>query len=177
MKNKENKIKLKVTEALQDDAYKGIARMDQEVMKQLGIKRGDPISIQGDKITTAIADYSYPADVGEGIIRIDGLLRKNAGVSIGEEVSISKTEIKEAKKITIAPAQQGIMVQADPESLRRGLLGRTLSKGDLFTLGGVQRRKDIMEGLGGGDLDDIFGDLLGNMGFGNLGGGMRKYRR
>ena len=171
---KEKEVKLKVTEALQDDAYKGIARIDQSIMKDLGLSRGDAISIKGEKTTTAIADYSYPADVGEGIVRIDGLLRKNSGVSIGDEVVISKTQIKEAKKITIAPAQKGIMVQADSENLKRGLLGRTLSKGDLFTLGGVQRRKDLMEGFG--DLDDVFGDLLGNMGFGNLGGGMTQVK-
>ena len=40
--NEKNKIvKLRVAEALQDDAYKGIARIDFEVMKELGIKRGD----------------------------------------------------------------------------------------------------------------------------------------
>ena len=47
---------------------------------------------------------------------------------------ISKAEVKEAKKITIAPAQKGIMVQADPESLRRGLLGRAVLKGDVIVL-------------------------------------------
>ncbi|MEA3414039.1 MAG: CDC48 family AAA ATPase, partial [Nanoarchaeota archaeon] len=175
MTNKEI-IKLKVTEALQDDAYKGIARIDDSIINQLGIQRGDPISIKGSKLTTAIADRSYPADIGEGIIRIDGLLRKNAGISIGDEVIILKTTIKEAKKITIAPAQKGIMIQADAKSLQRGLLGRTLSKGDLFTLGGVQRRKDLM-GDEMNNLNDIFGDLLGNMGLGgNLGGGMTQIK-
>ena len=49
-------IKLKVVEALQDDAYKGIARIDFDVMRQLGIKRGDVILIKGGKETVAIAD-------------------------------------------------------------------------------------------------------------------------
>ena len=31
--------KLRVSEALQDDAYKGIARIDFEIMRELGIKR------------------------------------------------------------------------------------------------------------------------------------------
>jgi len=166
-KEKEFSIKLKVSEALQDDAYKGIARIDSNVMKELDIRRGDFISVKGGKETVVIADKSYPADVGEGIIRIDGILRKNARTGIGEEVIISKVDIKEAKKITIAPAQKGIMVQGDPEGLKRGLLGRALVKGDLVVMGGVQRRKDL---LGGefGDLDEIFGDLLGGMGFGNM---------
>ena len=37
------KIKLKVVEALQDDAYKGTARIDSETMRELDIKRGDII--------------------------------------------------------------------------------------------------------------------------------------
>ena len=139
---KNQKIELKVVEALQDDAYKGIARIDSETMKDLDVRRGDVISIKGNRTTVAIVDRAYPADVGEGIIRIDGILRRNAKTGIGEFVEISKAEVKEAKKITIAPAQKGIMVQGDPDSLRKGLLGRTLVKGDIVVLGGVQRRKD-----------------------------------
>src|SRR3989344_1398872 len=136
-------IKLRVAEALQDDAYRGIARIDFEVMKELGIRRGDVITIKGQRETVAIADRAYPADVGEGIIRVDGIIRRNARIGIGDMVSVSKAEIKEAKKIMIAPAQKGIMVQGDPEGLKRGLLGRTLVKGDVIVLGGVQRRRDL----------------------------------
>jgi len=173
MKKDKNEIKLKVSEA-----YKGIARLDLDLMRDIGVSRGDSILITGSKSTIAIADRAYPADVGEGMIRIDGVLRKNAGVSIGEEVTITKAEVKEAKKITIAPAQKGVMVQGDPDSLRKGLLGRTLVKGDLVVLGGVQRRKDLMTD-DMGDLGDIFGnlgDILGGMGMGNLGGGITQLK-
>ncbi len=171
-------IQLKVVEALQDDAYKGIARVDAEIMRDLNIRRGDVILIKGNRETVAIADRAYPADVGEGIIRIDGILRRNAKTGIGDPVKISKAEVKEAKKITIAPAQKGIMVQGDPEHLRNGLLGRTVLKGDVVVLGGVQRRKDLMTEEFG-DMGDIFGnlnDLFGGMGFGNLGGGISQIK-
>ncbi len=170
-------IQLKVVEALQDDAYKGIARLDSEIMRELGIKRGDVVSIKGNRITVAIVDRAYPADVGEGIIRIDGILRKNAKAGIGDVVTIFKADVKEAKKIMIAPAQKGIMVQGDPESLRRGLLGRTLVKGDLVVLGGVQRRRDLFSEMGlNEDLGGLFGDAFENMGFGNLGGGISQIK-
>ncbi|MBI3623242.1 hypothetical protein HY212_04155 [Candidatus Pacearchaeota archaeon] len=123
-RTKDGKIGLKVVEALQDDAYKGIARIDIGITRELGIKRGDVILIKGRSETVAIVDTAYPADKGEEIIRIDGILRKNAKTGIGDVVEISKAEIKEAKKIIIAPAQKGIMIQADPGALRRGLLGR-----------------------------------------------------
>ncbi|MEK6926630.1 MAG: CDC48 family AAA ATPase [Nanoarchaeota archaeon] len=171
------KYRLKVVEALQDDAYKGIARIDSEVMRELEIKRGDVIYIKGNRETVAIADRAYPADVGEGIIRIDGILRRNAKTGIGDAVEISKSEIKEAKKIIVAPAQKGIMVQATPESLRRGLLGRAVVKGDVVVLGGVQRRRDLFSEMGEDEfLGGLFGDMINNMAFGNLGGGITQLR-
>ena len=118
MPEQPNHVKLKVLEALQDDAYKGIARIDTDVMSALGLRRGDIISIKGEGETVAIVDRSYPADIGEGIIRIDGLTRKNAKTGMGEKVTVKKATIKPAKKISIAPAQQGVMVQGDPEVLR-----------------------------------------------------------
>ena len=164
-------IQLKVVEAMQEDVYKGMVRIDAELMKELDLKKWDIIFIKGNRETVAIVDRSYPSDVGEGIIRMDGILRKNAKTGIGEVVSVSKAEIKEAKKITIAPAQKGIMVQGDPQGLRNGLLGRTVVKGDIVLLGGVQRNRDLFSDMGMDDeMGGLFGDMLGNMGFGNLGG-------
>jgi transitional endoplasmic reticulum ATPase len=165
-------MQLKVVEALQDDAYKGIARIDSETMKELEIRRGDIVAIKGNRETVAIADRAYPADVGEKIIRIDGILRRNAKAGIGDMVKVYKADVKEAKKVTIAPAQKGIMVQAEPEGLRRGLLGRAVMKGDVVVLGGVQRRKDLISDEFG-DLNDIFGnlgDIFEGMGVGHFGG-------
>ncbi len=177
MANKKE-VKLKVVEAQQDDAYKGIARIDSEFMRELDVRRGDVVLIKGNRETVAIVDRAYPADVGEGIIRIDGILRRNAKTGLGEIVTISKADVKEAKKIMIAPAQKGIMVQGDPDSLKKGLLGRTVVKGDIVVLGGVQRRKDLLSDEFG-DLQDIFGnlgDIFGGMGFGNLGGGVTQIK-
>ncbi len=157
-------IKLRVVEALQDDAYKGVARIDPNLMKALGLNRGDIIMVKGERETVAIVDRAYPADVGEGIIRIDGLIRRNAKTSVGEQVSVKKAVAKAATKVSIAPAQQGIMVQGEPEMFKQGLLGRAVMKGDLISLGGVQRRKDLMsEGFPDifGDLHDLFGSNFG----------------
>ncbi len=171
-------VKLKVVESLQDDAYKGIARIDSEVMRELGVKRGDVVIIKGTRETVAIVDRAYPADVGEGIVRIDGILRRNARTGIGDTVLITKAFMKEAKKVIIAPAQKGIMVQGDPDGLRNGLLGRAVMKGDIVVLGGVKRRRDLLSDEFG-DLNDIFGnlsDVFGDMGFGQLGGGVSQIR-
>ena len=159
------KIKLKVMEALQEDAYKGIARIDTVTMRELGVRPGDVVVISGSKETVAIIDRAYPADVGEKIIRIDGIIRRNAKTGIGEVVSVMKADIKEAKKVIIAPAQKGMtVVSSNPEMFKRGLLGRAVLGGDLVVLGGAQRRHDIMAS-NFEDLFDIFGEAFGNFGF------------
>ena len=164
-----DEIRLRVVEALQDDAYKGIARIDPSLMKKMGLVRGDIISIFGERETFAIIDRAYPADIGEDIIRIDGITRKNAKTGVGEYISIKKSQIKEAKKITIAPAQQGIIVQGDPESFKRGLIGRAITKGDIVVLGGAQRRKDLMSSEFGNFFGDM-SDMFNQMGLGIPGG-------
>jgi len=153
-------VKLKVVESLQDDVYKGVARIDPQLMKSLGLVRGDIISVKGNRETFVVVDRAYPADVGENIIRIDGLIRKNAKVSLGEQVAVKKGNTKPGKNVTIAPAQQGITVHADPEMLKNGLLGRPITKGDIISLGGVHRRRDMMSN----GFPDLFGEFLQDMG-------------
>ena len=167
---KDNSVRLQVVEALQDDAYKGIARIDPGLMKGLGLDRGDIVSIKGERETFAIVDRAYPADIGENVIRVDGLIRKNAGTSVGETVIVKRANsLKPAKKVTIAPAQKGVVVQGNPEMFKNGLLGRAVVKGDIISLGGVQRRKDLMSDGGlpdiFGDLQDLFGASMGFSGF------------
>ncbi|MCR4284422.1 MAG: CDC48 family AAA ATPase, partial [archaeon] len=170
-------IKLRVVEALQDDAYKGIVRIDSGLMRELGLSRGDIIVIKGERETYSIVDRAYPADMGEEIIRMDGITRKNSKTGIGENVEVSgMVEIKEAKKVTIAPAQQGIMVQGDPENIKRGLLGKPVIKGDIVVLGGSQRRKDVMSEDFGELFGKDIGEMFNQMGFGGMNGGFTQIR-
>ena len=172
---KEQEFKLKVLEALQDDAYKGIARIDPALMRKMKLDRGDIVSIKGGRETFAVVDYGYPADRREEVIRIDGITRKNAKTGVEEKVFVKKAEVKEAKKVTIAPTQKNVTVQADPEGLKANLLGKPLVKGDILVLGGTQRRKDLM----GGDFDDFFGDfssIMNQMGFGAPMGGITQLK-
>src|SRR3989338_9840720 len=122
-------IRLKVMEALQEEAFKGIVRIDSSTMKEIEVRPGDIIEIEGGRKTVGIVDRAYPTDVGQMVIRMDGLLRRNSKTSLGEFVSIKKAEVKEAKTVTIAPSQEGVFVQADPYIFKRGLLGRAVVKG------------------------------------------------
>jgi hypothetical protein len=57
---------------------------------------------------------------------------------------VRKSNAKPAVKVSIAPAQSGITVHADPEMFKNGLLGRAIIKGDVISLGGAQRRRSEM---------------------------------
>lgn len=137
-------IKLKVAEAIQDDVNKGIVRIDSGYMKQMHVRPGDVVEIQGNRKTVAIADRAYPGDIGLNIIRMDGLIRRNAKTGIGEVVSVKKANVKEAKKVTIAPAREGIIIRANPIIFKQGLLGRAIVKGDIVSLGGTRSRRSAM---------------------------------
>jgi transitional endoplasmic reticulum ATPase len=138
--------KLKVAEAITDDAYKGIVRIDSTLMQKIGVKPGDFVEIKGDRSTVAMVDRAYPGDIGLNIIRMDGIIRRNAKTGIGEQVLIKPTEIKEAKKITIAPAKKGIQIRAPQNMFKQGLMGRAIGKGDVVSLGGTRRRRSMLSG-------------------------------
>ena len=145
---------LKVMEALQEEAYKGIVRIDAETMQTLGIHVGEVIEIEGSRKTVGIADRAYPTDVGQQVIRMDGILRRNAKTGIGEYIKVRKAEIKEAKTLSIAPAQKGVLVRADAEIFKRALLGRAVLKGDIIVPGGYRQRRRAMSDSP--FFDDVF---------------------
>ncbi|MBI2142341.1 AAA family ATPase, partial [Candidatus Woesearchaeota archaeon] len=149
----EKELKLKVAEAVQDDVNKGIVRIDTAFMHQIGVRPGDIVEIEGSRKTVAIADRAYPGDIGLNIMRMDGIIRRNSKTSIGELVSVQKADVKEAKKVTIAPARKGIIIRASADLFKQGLLGRVLTKGDIVALGGGTRRRTTMSHS---PFEDIF---------------------
>jgi len=137
-------LKLKVAEAIQDDVNKGIVRIDSTFLTEIGVRPGDIVEIEGERKTVAITDRAYPGDIGLNILRMDGIIRKNSKTGIGEIVQVKKADVKEAKKVTVAPARKGIVIRASPEIFKQGLLGRALIKGDIVSLGGTRRRRSTM---------------------------------
>ena len=147
-----NEITLKVAEAIsQKDVGQGIARLDPNVMDDLGIRERDLIEIVGDRRTAAIALPSQ-TDIGLGVIRIDGLVRKNSGATIGGEVTIKKTQATEAKKVVLAPIEANIRVQGDVRGL---FAGKVMVQGDI--IGSQIRASKPSMGRG---FNSIFDELM-----------------
>ncbi|XRO75417.1 CDC48 family AAA ATPase [Methanocaldococcus sp. 28A] len=127
---------LKVAEAYQGDVGRGIARIDPYTMEELGLKPGDVIEIEGAKGKAyAIVYRGFLEDAGKGIIRIDGYLRQNAGVAIGDRVKVKKVELKEAKKVVLAPTQPIRLGPGFEDFIKRKIIGQVLSKGSKVTIG------------------------------------------
>ena len=108
-------LRLKVASAQQQDVGKGIVRIGAEQFKVLGIERGDVIEIKGKRLTAAIVVPGYHEDQGLDIVRMDGLIRGNSGVGIGENVELKKANWKEAKKVSLAPAKEGLQIAGSGE--------------------------------------------------------------
>ncbi|PIU88475.1 ATPase [archaeon CG06_land_8_20_14_3_00_37_11] len=166
-------MQLKVAEAQQDDVGKGIVRIDSQVMKNLGIKPGEPVEIIGDKTTVAIAGRCYPADIATPIIRMDGYTRWNSGSGVGGMVIVQRAEIKEAKKIILAPADENQQLMIDSQTLKRNLLGRFMREDDTITLGGTRSRKvTLRDSSSFSDIfkimeDEMFSSFGSGFSFGN----------
>ena len=154
-------LKLTVAEARrQADVGRSLVRLDEAAMKKLGLKQGDIVEVVGTKPTGAIALRSYPEDRGLNIVRLDGLIRHNAGTSIGEKVTVRKAEVKEAKSVTIAPTDPHVRFMAPGEVIKRNLLGRPVTKGDLLTPTPPEEPVHV-------DADTEFARLIGDF-FGHM---------
>ena len=150
----QNEITLKVAEAIsQKDVGQGVARLDPNVMDDLGIHERDLIEINGEKRTAAIALPSQ-TDIGLGVIRIDGLVRKNSGATIGGEVTVKKTKATEAKKVVLAPIENNIRVQGDVRGL---FAGKVMVQGDI--IGSQIRAPRPSMNMGFGSLFDELMDI------------------
>ncbi len=156
-----DEIRLKVGELTErGEAGRGIIRIGSEFMRELGIKEGNVVEIEGSRKTAGIAVRSYPSDVGLKIVRMDGIMRRNCGSGISEYVKIREVDVKEAKSVSIAPAQRGLIIHISPNLIRQNIYKRPVVKGDIIIPSPVVRRR---ESYGDNFLEDFFGSGFMNM--------------
>jgi transitional endoplasmic reticulum ATPase len=167
----EKEVKLKVGELTERvEAGKGIIRVDSKTMEELKVREGDVVELEGSRKTAALAVRAYPADVGLKIIRMDGITRRNCGSGVGEYVTIRRAlDVKEARQVSIAPAQKGIVIHISPNILKHNLYKRPVTKGDVLIPSPVVRRRDqnssIFEDFFGIEFEDFFTPMAGETRF------------
>ena len=134
-KGESKSVTLRVAEAKTRDFGRGIARIDPQVVKELGIRTGEVIQIENYvkmAKTAAILWPSYPEDEGTGIIRIDGSIRENIKVAIDERVQVRKIEAKGAEMIELAPIQSRLKV-TNEQYFSQLLENRVVTQGDIIS--------------------------------------------
>jgi transitional endoplasmic reticulum ATPase len=133
LKEEKARLRLKVAEADKREVGRGIARINERHVKEIGISYGDIIQITGRRTTSAVVGSAFPSDMHLDIVRIDGIVRHNAGTTLGDHVEISRAKWTEAKKVVLTPVQKGIRIYASPDSLQASFLNRPVTQGDIVS--------------------------------------------
>jgi transitional endoplasmic reticulum ATPase len=144
--------KLQVAGAKPHDVGTGTARLSHKSMRELGLREGSVVAVEGKRLTAAIALPPYTEDDGLDVIRLDGLQRGNAGISIGDHILVRPADAKPARKIQLAPAQKNLRLVGSGEMLRRTLFQRPLVAGDIISTSIYQKN----QAQPGGVPDDLF---------------------
>ncbi len=167
----EKEIRLKVGELTERvEAGRGIVRMDSKTLEELKVKEGDVVEVEGSRKTASLAVRAYPADVGLKIVRMDGITRRNCGSGIGEYVKTRRAnDVKEARRVSIAPAQRGIVIHISPNILKHNLYKRPVMKGDILVPSPVVKRRgqgsSLFEDFFGIEFEDFFTPIAGETRF------------
>ncbi len=127
-------VVLKVAEAQQDAIGLNTVRIGTSWMKQLGVRPGDFVELEGGRKTIAKVERAYPGDLNLNIVRIDGTTRKNAKAAIGENIIVRKADVYEAEVVNLSPLSN-FSIRGGEEFIGRLLIDRGIAKGDIVTLG------------------------------------------
>ncbi len=134
-------IVLRVEDARVFDVGLGRARIDAAAREALGAEVGDVLGIAGTRSTGAPVFPLPSRDEGRRIIRIDALVRLNAGAERGGAVRVSRASPVLAQRAALAQVdRRGHRVSLGRRAdrvVRRGLLHRPLSAGDVVIVPGL----------------------------------------
>jgi len=138
--SKPSEVKLRVLEARVSDVGRKIARIDEKVMRSIGIEAGDYIEVIGPKGSAIVRVLpGRPEDTGKEVIRLDSYIRSKIGVGINEYVRVRLAKIEPATRVVLAPlatdiyASFGLII--DPYYLKRQLPPYTpVSRGDIIAI-------------------------------------------
>jgi transitional endoplasmic reticulum ATPase len=121
-----DETRVRVEGARKSDAGRGIARLPGHLQSTLGVLSGDPIIIEGEKLTVAKV---WPGDDDGDVIRIDADTRASAGVNIGDDVTIRKGSVSDATSVTLHPADDHADETASTQGLRQRLRDQLVRQG------------------------------------------------
>src|SRR3989304_115524 len=149
VKRKEE-VSLRVAKAFVEDEGKGLARVDEDVLKSLGAVPGDALMLTGRRSTVARASQTTPHYSGQSLVQIDGIARDNAQISVDEWCTVQKVPFKQADTLILTPVdpRRGIPKDAEIPHILQLLSGLHVVIGDRvqIALFGTRPQFFIVEG-------------------------------
>ena len=126
-------IRLEVKRAAEEDAGKGIARLNQAVMRALNIVNGEFIELLGSKRAVAVAWSTQNAGHGRNEIAIDGEIRTNAGSGIDDKILVRRILVHDLRQVILQPVTS--ITLNNPEILlAKKLRGRPVVEGQMVRI-------------------------------------------
>ncbi len=130
----QQRVQLRVKEALPKDFGRGRVRISRRVMAILRVKEGDVVLVERKRSAVAVA-WLLPEEYDDDIILMDREMRSNTGAGIDDVVWVRKANVKEASKILLAPVDTRIDVDHGLEGvIHSRLLNRPVLKGNNIIL-------------------------------------------
>jgi len=124
---------VRVEGARKRDAGRGIARLPARIQSSLGVLSGDPIIIEGERLTVAKV---WPGDDDGDVVRIDGDTRASIGANIGDTVTVQKASVSDAVEVRLQPAREHSSVSPAEGVIRRKLVDRLVREGKKLRIEG-----------------------------------------
>ncbi len=128
-----DETRVRVKGARKSDAGRGIARLPGPLQREVEVVSGDPIIIDGNRLTVAKV---WPGDDDGDIIRIDADTRASAGVNIGDKVTIRKGMVSDAQTVTLHPADDSADETASTQGLHQRLRDQLVRQGKRLRIQG-----------------------------------------
>jgi transitional endoplasmic reticulum ATPase len=122
----DGRVSVQVGSARKRDAGRGIARLPTRIQTELGVLSGDPVIIEGNRLTVAKV---WPSDDEGDVIRIDGDTRASAGVNVGDLVTVRKATVEDGIQVTLQPASNRTQEMPPKQALQRALVDRLVRTG------------------------------------------------
>ncbi len=128
-----DEIEVRVEGARKSDAGRGRARLPSAVQERLGVLSGDPVIIDGDRLTVAKV---WPGDDEGRVIRIDADTRASVGANIGDTVRIRAGTVEDAADVTLQPADDRADPDPPTDAVTRALVDGLVREGKQLRVSG-----------------------------------------
>ena len=103
--SEETGLTLTVRSAEKRDAGRGIARLPDSAIRELGVLSGDTVVIEGETATVAKV-WPGGHNVPDGTVLIDADTRANANVKVGATVQVTKESVADGKQATLKAPEE-----------------------------------------------------------------------